>query len=123
MPITEPRKTGPDVWVYRWRDKNLDGKRQYRKQILDTVQEIPTQADATQGGGDLCFSANRHTGDHAGTPPTLRKLIEHYRLKETSMDTHEGKRKLTKMGYISNLDNYSCHAGANITQARYGYRD
>jgi hypothetical protein len=43
---TEPRKTGPDVWVYRWRDTNLEGKRQYRKQILGTVQEIPTQADA-----------------------------------------------------------------------------
>ena len=80
----------------------------------------PTPLKATE---TYRFSANRHTGDHAGTPPTLRKLIEHYRLKETSMDTHEGKRKSTKMGYISNLDNYSCHAGANITRARYGYPD
>jgi len=103
---TEPRKIGPGVWVYRWGDTNLNGERRYRKQILGTVQEIPTQADALKAAEAYRLSANRHKGDHAGTPPTVRKLIEHYRLKETPMDNHEGKRRSTKMGYISNLDNH-----------------
>src|SRR6516225_10363830 len=100
-PYTESRKNGPDVWVYRWRETNLEGRRQLRKQILGTVEEIPTQADALRAAETF-----RNTGDHTGTPPTLRRLIEHYKLKEMPMDNHEGKRRSTKLGYLSNLDNH-----------------
>ena len=103
---TESRKSGPAVWVYRWRETNLEGRRQLRKQILGTVQEIPTQDDALRAAETYRLSANRNTGDHSGTPPTLRKLIEHYKLKEMPMDNHEGKRRSTKLNYLSNLDNH-----------------
>jgi integrase len=103
---TESRKNGPDVWVYRWRETNLEGRRQLRKQILGTVQEIQTQDDALRAAETYRLSANRNTGDHIGTPPTLRKLIEHYKLKEMPMDNHEGKRRSTKLNYLSNLDNH-----------------
>jgi integrase len=103
---TEPRKNGPAVWVFRWRETNLEGRRQLRKQILGTVEEIRTQAHALRAAETYRLSANRHAGDHAGSPPTLRKLIEHYKLKEMPMDNHEGKRRSTKLGYLSNLDNH-----------------
>ncbi len=77
-----------------------------RKQILGTVEEIRTQAHALRAAETYRLSANRNAGDHAGSPPTLRKLIEHYKLKEMPMDNHEGKRRLTKLGYLSNLDNH-----------------
>jgi integrase len=102
----EPRKKGPDVWVYRWRETNQQGSRQLRKQILGTVKELRTQADAFRAAETFRLSINRHAVEHAGPPPTLRKLIEHYRLKELPMDNHEGKRRSTKMGYISNLENH-----------------
>jgi integrase len=94
---TEPRKSGPDVWVFRWRETNLEGRRQLRKQILGAVQEIPTKADALRAAETCRLNANRNMGDHAGTPPTLRKLIEHYKLKEMPMNNHEGKRRSTKL--------------------------
>lgn len=102
----EPRKSGPDVWVYRWRETNQQGSRQLRKQILGTVRELQTQADALRAAETFRLSINRHAVEQAGPPQTIRKLVEHYRLKETPMDSHEGKRRSTKMGYISNLENH-----------------
>jgi integrase len=103
---TEPRKSGPDVWVYRWRETNQQGNRQLRKQILGTVGELPTQADALRTAETFRLGINRHLAEQAGPPQTLRKLIEHYRLKEMPMDNHEDKRRSTKLGYISNLENH-----------------
>lgn len=102
----EPRKSGPDVWVYRWRETNQQGSRQLRKQILGTVRELPTQDDAFRSAETFRLGINRHMAEQTGPPQTVRKLVEHYRLKETSMDNHEGKRRSTKLGYISNLENY-----------------
>ena len=56
----EPRKSGPDVWVYRWRETNQQGSRQLRKQILGTVRELPTQADALRAAETSRLSINRH---------------------------------------------------------------
>jgi integrase len=38
--FTEPRKSGPAVWVYRWRETNSKGKRHSRKEVLGTVVKI-----------------------------------------------------------------------------------
>ncbi len=35
------RKSGPDVWVFRWYEET-DGTRTYRKRILGSVIAIPT---------------------------------------------------------------------------------
>ncbi len=120
---TESRKSGPDVWVYRWRETNLEGRRQLRKQILGTVQEIPTQDDGLRAAETYRLSANRNTGDHTGTPPTLRNLIEHYKLKEMPMDNHEGKRRSTKLNYLSNLDNHILPRWGEHHPARIASRD
>lgn len=102
----EPRKNGSNVWVYRWRETSEQGSRRLRKQILGTVKELRTQADAFRAAEKFRLSINRQAVEQAGPPPTLRKLIEHYRFKELPMDNHEGKRRSTKMGYISNLENH-----------------
>ena len=102
----EPRKSGPAVWVYRWRETNQQGSRQLRKQILGTVRELRSEADALRAAETFRLSINRHAVEHAGPPQTLRKLVEHYRLKEMPMDNHENKRRSTKLGYISNLENH-----------------
>jgi hypothetical protein len=39
-------------------------------------------------------------------PQPFGVSFEHYKLKEMPMDNHEDKRRSTKMGYISNLDNH-----------------
>ena len=102
----EPRKNGPDVWVYRWRETDGQGRRALRKQIIGTVRELRTQADAQRAAEALRLSINRHTIEHGGPPSTVRKLVEHYRLKEMPMDTHEGKTRGTKLVYNTNLKLY-----------------
>jgi integrase len=103
---SEPRKNGPDVWVYRWRETDGQGKRTLRKQIVGTVRELRTQADAQRAAEALRMNINRHTVEHGGPPQTVSKLVEHYRLKEMPMDTHEGKTRGTKLVYNSNLKLY-----------------
>lgn len=115
---TEPRKTGPDVWVYRWREANQQGCRQLRKQILGTVRELPAQADALRAAETFRLGINRHAAEQTGPPQTVRKLVEHYRLKETPMDNHEGKRRSTKLGYISNLENHIVPRWGNYPPGR-----
>ncbi len=102
----EARRSGPDVWVYRWRELNEQGKRQLRKKVVGTVHEYRTQAEAQQAVDAFRLSINRHTAIHGMTPRTIRRLVEHYRLKEVPMDSHEGKRRSTKLGYISNLNHH-----------------
>ena len=103
---SEPRKKGPDVWVYRWREANPQGKRQLRKQIIGTMRELRTRADAQRAAEAFRHSINRHAVEHGGPPQTVHKLVEHYRLKELPMQTHEGKTRGTKLVYNSNLKLY-----------------
>jgi hypothetical protein len=60
----------------------------------------------TRAAEALRLSINRHMIEQGGPPPTLARLVEHYKLKEMPMDTHEGKTKGTKLAYHSNLKLY-----------------
>jgi integrase len=102
----EPRKNGPDVWVYRWREADGQGKRKLRKEIVGTVQELPAKRDALIAADALRLRVNRHAVEHCGAPATVARLVEHYKLKEMPMDTHEGKTRGTKLVYNSNLKLY-----------------
>lgn len=102
----EPRKNGPDVWVYRWRETNGQGKRTLRKEIVGTVQDFRTKSDAQTAAEVFRLRINRHAAEHAGPPATVSRLVEHYKLKEMPMDTHEGKTRGTKLVYNSNLKLY-----------------
>lgn len=102
----EPRKKGHAVWVYRWREPDGTGKRKLRKQIVGTIRELRTQADAQRAAEVLRSNANRYTIEQGGPPQTVSKLVEHYKLKEMPMDTHEGKTRGTKLVYNSNLKLY-----------------
>ena len=104
--FTEARKNGPAVWVYRWRETDSEGKRSSRREILGTVHEIRSEAAAQRAAEKLRMGVNRNLGSGSGAPATIRKLVEHYQLKEIPMESHEGKRRSTKLGYLSNLN---CH--------------
>ena len=102
----EPRKKGPDVWVYRWRETSAEGKRQLRKQILGTVRQFRTEGEAQRAAEAYRLSVNRHAAENGGPPQTVQKLVEHYRIKELPMNTHEDKTKKTKLVYSGNLKLY-----------------
>jgi len=53
--LKQKRKSGPDVWVFRWYDET-SGKRTYKKRNLCTVKDLPARRDAEQAVAD--FRAN-----------------------------------------------------------------
>lgn len=99
-----PRKNGPAVWVYRWRETDEHGERKLRKKVIGSAKQYSTKALASIAVDELRRNANRNQG-MAG-PKTLSELVEHYRLKELPKDNHERKRKKTKEVYESNLKNH-----------------
>jgi integrase len=101
-----PRKSGPPVWVYRWRETDEDGKRQPRKTTIGTVKEYPTKALALSAIETLRMTINQANFQRSAGPPTFSGLIEHYRLKELPKDNHDRKRKKTKKIYEGNLKNH-----------------
>jgi hypothetical protein len=39
--IQTGRKQGPNVWLFRWSEKDRSGHRVYRKRVIGTVQQYP----------------------------------------------------------------------------------
>lgn len=89
----EARKNSPDVWVYRWREPDENGKRCLRKQIIGTIREFRTRGAAQQAVETVRVNANKDADGEENAPTTIQMLVEHYRLKEMPMDAHEGKTR------------------------------
>jgi hypothetical protein len=49
----DERMNGPDVWVYRWREYLPGGKTQRRGEMVGTIEEYPTKADAQKASEHL----------------------------------------------------------------------
>jgi integrase len=74
----EKRKQGPAVWTLRWRESKPDGNITRRKEIIGTVEQFRTKADAWKSCEHLRSTLNRE----ARTPRTLAELVTHYAEKE-----------------------------------------
>jgi integrase len=53
------RANGPEVWVYRWRELQSDGRRVQRKKVINDISRYPTKRDAKKAvdhppPGDKC---------------------------------------------------------------------
>jgi integrase len=75
------RKSGPDVWVFRWYDET-NGTRTYRKRTLGTVRDMPSRKDAERAVAE--FRANINV--EVRVPVTVSELIAHYRNHELTED-------------------------------------
>ncbi len=102
----ETRKNGPNVWVYRWRESTPEGVRQLRKRIVGSILDLRTQTDAQKAVEAFRVNLNKQAAQEASRPRTIGALVEHYRSLEMPMETHETKRRSTKLVYQSNLE---CH--------------
>ena len=101
-----PRKRGPAVWVYRWRETGEDGEREQRKKTIGTAAQYPTKAKALLALESFRMAVNRQGLLKVPGPKTFSGLIEHYRLKELPMESTDRKRKKTKKIYEGNLKNH-----------------
>lgn len=75
------RKSGPDVWVFRWYDET-NGTRTYRTRTLGTVRDLPSRKDAERAVAE--FRANINV--EVRVPVTVSELIAHYRNHELTED-------------------------------------
>lgn len=71
--LKEKRKTGPDVWVFRWRDGQVN-----RKEQIGTVEQFTTRKAAMQACELLRVNVNRE----ARSPRTISELVAHYQQHE-----------------------------------------
>ncbi len=86
----EPRKAGPDVWIFRWRE----GKVQ-RKAIIGTVEKFTSKAAARRACEGIRATLNKETR----SPRTMTELIAHYTAKELCEES--GKAHSTREVYGS----------------------
>ncbi len=97
----EKRRSGPDVWVFRWRETGTDGESKYRKAIVGTVDALALKAAQA-----LRMDANQQTPQAESGPDTIAALVAHYRLKELAGERNGRKSFSTRAGYESYLDNW-----------------
>ena len=71
--LREKRKATPDVWVFRWRDGQVN-----RKEIVGTVEQFKTKGAAQKACEFLRCNANRETR----SPRTVAELAVHYQQHE-----------------------------------------
>lgn len=78
----ESRKTGPDVWTFRWRETAADGQRVNRKVVVGTVALYKNEASANKAVAALRIDINNETPAAGLRPMSVQQLVEHYTAKE-----------------------------------------
>ena len=78
----ETRKSGQNVWVFRWYETQTDGSKKYRKVVIGSVYDLKTEAAAQQSLDVLRLTINQQTPRQALRPISFETLVQHYRQKE-----------------------------------------
>src|SRR4051794_12573052 len=85
----EKRNSGPNVWIFRWREVNASGKRVNRKVVLGTVEQFPTRAAAQRAVAALRIEINKESPSGALKPITFGELVAHYLDMELPEDANK----------------------------------
>lgn len=101
----EPRANGPDVWIFRWRETDPNGRRTNRKALLGTVEQYPVRSAAQKAADALRIHINKDTPRAILQPLTCEQLIAHYVERELS-EQNCNRAYSTKATYKCYLDNW-----------------
>lgn len=78
----EERKSGKDVWIFRWRETNANGQRENKKRVVGTVEQYRTQTAAAKAVAALRLEINKESQIGARRAVSVEQLIAHYDSKE-----------------------------------------
>lgn len=78
----EERKRGPAVWVYRWWEKDINGKPVRRKVQLGNVEEHPTESRAQAAADAQRLTINHQSLRNQLQRTNVHTLWEHYSNEE-----------------------------------------
>jgi hypothetical protein len=85
--IQSSRKIGPDVWLFRWSEKDYNGERIYRKRVIGTVEDYRDEAAVRQAASGLLSEVNvRFRHDRIGSI-SVDQLCEHFEQREIRSGT------------------------------------
>jgi hypothetical protein len=76
--IREHRKSGPDVWCFRWWEPGPNGNRIHRRIVLGTAEQLRDLTSARQMTTGLLHQINASDIRFARTSITMRQLADHF---------------------------------------------
>lgn len=95
-----PRRRGPAVWAFRWREPGSDGRRVHRRIVIGTIERFKDECAAARA--IVALRREIKSGDHDQRSSrrllTLGQLVEHYKQRELAPD-NERKTYSTKSTY------------------------
>lgn len=94
----DKRKNGPDVWVYRWREYEPNGKTNRRGEMIGTIEQYPTKAEALRACEHLQLTANSENPTSRGV--SFDALLDRYIAEEMP------ERHSTNLAYRSYIETH-----------------
>src|ERR1041385_4535206 len=76
------RKNGPSVWEFLWREVGSNGRLIRRTTIIGSVEQYPTQQEASDAINGLRVSVNEACNRQAHKTVLMSDLVDHYIEKE-----------------------------------------
>jgi integrase len=80
--IQATRKQGPDVWQFRWSEKDRGGRRIYRKRVIGTVRQYPDAQAARCATIALLAHINVGSDERGACKLTIEQICEHFEQRE-----------------------------------------
>jgi integrase len=84
--IRRNHKQGPDVWQFRWSEKSLLGRRVYRKRVIGTVEQYPSEDAARSAVVGLVAEINSGDRRMYSNSMTVSQLSDHFEQRELGRD-------------------------------------
>jgi len=80
------RKQGPDVWQFRWSERDLKGRRVYRKKVLGSVGRYADEAAARCAVTVFLAEINSEKVRMSSRSLTVAQLCDHFEQRELAKD-------------------------------------
>ncbi len=101
--VRETRKSGPDVWCFRWWESGSNGNRTHRRVVLGTAEQLRDISAARLMTTGLVRQINKSDIRLTGTSMILRQLADHFQQCEltTSNARISYSTKKAYSGYLT----------------------
>ena len=97
--------SGTPIWIFRWYETQVDGKRIRKKKQIGTLDQFRTEAAAEKAAMGLRLAINSEKKSELNTI-TMEQLAQHFRDKELVDYGEEGRAWSTRDRYESCLNHW-----------------
>src|ERR1700761_2397543 len=99
----ETRQSGPDVWVFRWRDQANNGETTRRKIVVGTVKEL-NKTQAQKKAVEQRQLLNEPKQEAVSCDMSVAELVTHY--TERELGENSGRAEKPRKAYLYIFKNY-----------------